>query len=189
MDLSKLKSKIVEAKNMQRCVADTILCEQAFCFKGDQEKILDLKEAIAMYFKIHSKNIEIAGSAKLGISLSNARYGKPFDKKSDIDLIVVSSELFDKAWHDLLKLDWQYAVLPEKDREALKECYDSIHKGFISPDRLPIKTEFCNYWWKIFSQLSNDEKYEKRKIRGRLFKSWFFVEKYYSIALLKLRNI
>jgi predicted nucleotidyltransferase len=189
MDLSILKSEIAKTKSMGRLVTEKILCEHAFCFNGNQEKILDLKEAIAFHFKIHSRNIEIAGSSKLGISLNNARFGQPFGKDSDIDLIVVSSELFDIAWHELLKLDWEYASLFPKDRTALDDCYKALHKGFISSDRLPNKTEFYNNWWKIFSRLSNDDKFEKRKIRGRLFKSWLFVEKYYSIKLDELRNI
>jgi hypothetical protein len=188
MDLSILKSEIAKARRMGRFVTEKILCEQAVCFNGNKEKILDLKEAIAFYFKIHSRNIEIAGSAKLGISLNNARLGLPFDENSDIDLIVVSSELFDVAWHELLKLDWKYATLLPKDRTALDDCYNALHRGFISPDRLPNQTEFYNNWWRIFNQLSDDDKFEKRKIRGRLFKSWLFVEKYYSIKIDELRN-
>jgi len=188
MNLSILKSKIAKTKSMGRLVTEKILCERAICFNGNQEKILDLKEAIASHFKIHSRNIDIVGSAKLGISLNDVRFGQPFNKNSDIDLIVVSSELFDVAWHELLKLEWGYAYLLPKDRTALEDCYKVLHRGFISPDRLPNKTDFYNNWWQIFSRLSNDNKFEKRKIRGRLFKSWLFVEKYYSINLLKLRK-
>jgi len=76
--------------------------------------------------------------------------------------------------------------LIEKDRELLKECYNTIHRGFISPERLPADSSFGKWWWHIFSAVSSKSKYENREIRGRLFKSWWFAEEYYSIQLAKL---
>jgi predicted nucleotidyltransferase len=173
-------------KSVSRVVNKYILGNDPLCFGKDVDLILELKEPIANHFNIHVKSIEIVGSAKLGVSLSEERYGKAYDKDSDIDLVLVSSELFDMAWHDLLRLDFISHQLTEKDGEYLKECYDTIHRGFISPDRLPPASSFGKKWWKIFSDLSNKEKYEYRKIRGRLFKNWWFVEKYYSIRLVQI---
>jgi hypothetical protein len=159
------------------------------CFGGNIDFILELKETLSTYFKVPIKNIEIVGSAKLGLSLSKDRFGKKYDNNSDIDLVLVSSELFDEAWHELLKLEYKFHQLSTKERAFLDDCYGTLHRGFISPEKLPPKTDFHKYWWRIFSNLSNKEIYEYRKIRGRLFKDWWFVEKYYSINLKKISQL
>jgi hypothetical protein len=163
-----------------------VLNGDSFCFSNDSNIILALKRQIADHFNIHVKNIEIVGSAKLGISLSDTRHGEPFDEKSDIDIAIISSELFDYAWQELLKLDLIYYKLRQREKDMLSECQKTIHRGFISPDRFPLKSDFSKNWWHIFSSLSALEQYENRKVRGRLFKNWLFAEKYYSIRLVKM---
>ncbi len=96
--------------------------------------------------------------------------------------------MFDRAWHELLKLEHKYHQLREKERKFLADCYSTVHRGFISPEKLPMKTSFNKEWWDIFTKMSNEKEYEYRKIRGRLFKDWWFVEKYYSINLQKLNK-
>ena len=187
MKIEALK-KAVEAQPVSTVVNKFILRDTSVCFGGDVDLILGLKESLSSYFAVHIKAIEIVGSAKLGVSLSEERFGHPYKEKSDIDLVVVSSKLFDEAWHELLQLEFKYYSLSPKKRKLLQDCYDDISHGFVSPDKLPSKTTFSKTWWKIFSNLSNEKKYEYRKIRGRLFKNWWFVEKYYSIQLIKLKK-
>ena len=185
MNLDDLKTELTN-NSITDVINKHILGGNPICFSGNLELIMELKKALSDHFNIHMKNIEIVGSAKLGVSLSIERFGQSYNEKSDIDMVLVSSELFDLAWHDLLKFDFSYHKLNPKDRESLKECYDTIHRGFISPDKLPPSSSFTKNWWTVFSSLSNREKYEYRKVRGRLFKNWWFVEKYYSIQLVIL---
>lgn len=185
MNLERLKTEL-ERNSISNVLNKHILDGDPICFNGDLDLIMNLKMSISDHFEIHIKNIEVVGSSKLGISLSEERFGKPYNEKSDIDIVIVSSELFDVAWHELLKLDFKYHKLTPKDIESLKDCYNTIHKGYIRPDKLPANIGFTKSWWQIFSELSNKEKYEYRKIRGRLFKNWWLVEKYYSIQLTKL---
>ncbi len=184
MDFDKLKKELT-SNDVSIVVNKYILGGNPICFSGREILILQLKKALTEHFNIHIKNIEIVGSAKLGISLGNDKLGKQFDKHSDIDIAVVSSELFDIAWFELMKLESISYKLTEKDRVFLKECSNLISKGFISPDKLPKISNFSENWWKIFSELSN--KYEYKKIRGRLFKDWWFAERYYSIQLNRLK--
>lgn len=188
MELKALKDEIV-SKPLTRVINKYVLSGDSKCFGGDVDFILELKEILSDYFKVPIKNIEIVGSAKLGLSLSKERYGSKYDKNSDIDLVLVSPELFDKAWHELLKLEYKFHQLSEKERAFLEDCYRTLHRGFISPEKLPPTTDFHKYWWSKFSELSSIKKYEYRKIRGRLFKDWWFAEKYYSINLKKLSQI
>lgn len=188
MDIISLKREL-GSNDIYEIVNKYILCEDCVCFSGEKDLIRRLKTAIADHFHLHLKNIEIVGSGKLGISLNEERFGKPFDSQSDIDLIVVSSELFDRAWIELLMLDYKYPHrLRGNDRDFLRESFETIHKGYLSPNKLPEASNFGKNWWAIFNGLSNKAKYENRKIRGRLFKNWFCVEKYYSLQLIKLKG-
>ena len=129
------------------------------------------------------------GSAKLGISLNpNKEVGTEYNDGSDVDLVIASSSLFDLAWHDLLDLDFHYYKLGAKEREGLSESLSSIPRGFISPERVPMCTNFARRWWGAIEKVSNKAEFENRNIRARLFKNWWFAEKYYSIQLAKLQK-
>lgn len=163
-----------------------LLCSNAVCFNNNVDLILELKQKLSSHFKVPIRDIEVVGSAKLGISLSKERYGERYTENSDIDFVIVSLNLFDRAWHELLELDYQRYKLEEKEIQFLEDCYDTIHRGFISPNKLPLRSCFRGHWWEIFETLSSKKEYEYRKIRGRLFKDWWFVEKYYLINLKRL---
>lgn len=187
MNLETLKKELTN-NEVSVVVNKYILGGNPICFSGREILISQLKKALAEHFNVHIKNIEIVGSGKLGISLNRDRFGKQFDAHSNIDIAVVSSELFDIAWFELMKLESITYKLTEIDRGFLKECSDSISKGFISPDKLPQISNFSQNWWKIFLELSNKDEYECKKIRGRLFKDWWFAEKYYSLQLTRLKS-
>jgi len=174
--------------SLSRFINKFLLSDKAICFPGNENLILDMKETIANHFHIHTRNIEVVGSAKLGVSLNNQRLGKPYDNDSDVDLVIVCSELFDRVWNDLSQLELKKYTLGEKDRAKLEDCCSYIRDGNIRPDMLPDKLPFRGHWWEIFNKVSNKKQYENREIRGRLFKNWFFVEKYYSIQLIKIKG-
>jgi hypothetical protein len=178
---------ILNKKTISKFVNEYILSNQPVCFRENEELVWEIKDLLSNQFNIHKKDIEIVGSGKLGISLSDERFGKEFNKKSDIDIALVSSELFNLAWNELLTLDFSYYKLSERKRQDLNDSYQTIHRGFISPERLP-RSKFKEHWWKVFNELSNKQKYEHRKIRGRLFRNWSFVEKYYSIQIRKIKK-
>lgn len=183
--------KLLTSKSVPEVIYHHILFKEAVCLNGDSDLIYDLKKALSEYFKVHIRELEIVGSAKIGICMNrfSTRYGKKFGEESDIDLVVVSSELFDRAWHELLKFELSSKASTQIGSERLRQSYKTIPNGIISPERLPENLNFSKIWWKIFSELSNQNKYHKKKIRGRLFKDWWFVEKYYSIELAKLSNV
>lgn len=185
MTLFELKEEL-KIKNIYRVVREHILSGDPVCFKGNKETLWNLKERVSTEFGLNIKSIEIVGSAKLGFSLNPNRMGQIFNKNSDIDLLIVSSRLFDFSWYELLKLDFQYYHLSEKEKGFLNECYETIHRGYISPERIPKKSKFSGNFWSFFNSMSTMSEFENRKIRARIFKSWDFAEKYYSIQLVEL---
>ena len=187
MELEELKSKL-DDKPTVRFVNEHLFGDTILCPNNNVDRVYDLRKILNDYFSIPVRNVVLVGSAKLGISLSKSRFGAKYSEKSDMDMLIVSGTLFDKAWHDLLSFDWKYHKLSAPEKLLLKDSLDTIQRGFISPDRLPLTSSFRKFWWSIFENLSNKEEYEYRKIRGRLFKSWRFAERYYAINISKLRK-
>lgn len=179
--------KVIENKGLEETVNSLILHGSVFYFNWDDNKYYCFKDEISKKLRVHTKNIEIIGSAKLGFSLNQERLGKSFGKKSDIDVVVISDILFEKAWSELISIgDRRWIDLTPKEKENLKQCQNDIYWGYIRPDRVPGETEFSKWWWNIFNELSSNAEYEYRMVRGRLFKSWERVQECYSSSLEKL---
>ena len=187
MTLEHLKQAIKEF-GTTKALNEYLFASKPICFAKNEALVWEIRRRISEYFDIPTRNLEIVGSAKLGFSLSDERFGKPYNNSSDIDIVIVSPELFAQFWNDLLYFDNRYYSLSTEQRLNLEDSYSTVHKGYLSPDKLP-KSERKEIWWKLFNELSNKPKFEYRKIRGRLFLSWKFVEKYYSIQFNKLNKI
>ena len=103
MDLEQLKREL-QKQSISDIVNNYVLAGEPVCLEGNLDLIMKLKKSISNHFDIHVKSIEIVGSSKLGISLNDERLGKPYDTRSDIDVVIVSSELFDIGIPDTLPL-------------------------------------------------------------------------------------
>ena len=62
------------------------------------DKYAAFKLYMAQKFKTPATNIFICGSALLGYSLSPQKNFSAFNDTSDIDIVIISKELFDKFW-------------------------------------------------------------------------------------------
>ena len=60
------------------------------------------KKDVSSYFNIHPSQIVMVGSAKLGFSISPHKRYREFGDTSDIDLAIISKELFDNVSDSLL---------------------------------------------------------------------------------------
>jgi predicted nucleotidyltransferase len=179
--------KVIEIEGLEVAVNSLILQGSVFYFKDDFKKYFYFKNILSTKLDVHTKNIEIIGSAKLGFSLNQQRLGEPFDKESDIDIAVISDKLFDLAWSELISIrDKKWFELTPKERANLIQCQSDIYWGYISPDRVPGGTGFSKWWWSIFEELSSVADFERRKIRGRLFKSWERAQAYYCYSIQNL---
>ena len=183
--------QLTKSEDLQVVVNLLLLEGPVFYFKQDHRRYFDFKNKISARLNVHPNNIEVVGSARLGFRLKLEKLGKPFGADSDIDVAIVSNALFEQVWLQLISLtDEKWYDLTPKERANVKECRENIYWGYIRPDRIPPKTKFSRWWWTIFEQLSNCADYERRKIRGRLFKSWKHVQMNYchSIQLLMQKN-
>jgi len=158
-----------------------------YIFKEDSEKYQVFREHISSRLDVPIKNIVIVGSARLGFSLNPNHFGTPFRPNSDIDTVVVSAELFDKAWLELFRLSSKSYELSKDEKEKVENHKKLIFWGNIRPDKLPYTTEISRLWLEVFRSINKIENLSAREINGFLFRSWWQVQSYYLIALRKLR--
>jgi len=92
------------------------------------------------------KEITLLGSARLGFSLAKQKSGRLFDSASDLDLSVVSKQIFQRLSEtsDVWTQDYsQGTVHPRHNRERmfwdenLRHGRRNLQLGFIDPAKLP----------------------------------------------------
>jgi len=106
----------------------------------------EIRDFIAKRVNVHTKDITIVGSARIGYSLSKDEWGRPFNINSDFDFTIVSNDLYKKIVHEFQR--WVKdielkQVLPEDVREMGRWLYniqyldEKILTGFIQMKLIP----------------------------------------------------
>lgn len=130
--------------------------------------------------RVHSLQLVICGSAHLGFCPipADSCFGRPFNsKRSDIDIAVISPELFEAWWTEL-----QSIGLDEHTRAAVSR---DLFWGFLNPALLQNIGEYGPKWWALFGALRTDR---ARGIRGRLYKNLWSMQAYHRIAVVEGHN-
>ena len=183
-----------------------------FVFEKSPMKYVIFREQVADRFSVGSQDVCIVGSAKLGYSPSSYKFGTPFDETSDVDVVVISDDLFDRGsralFAELNKLDPPlHTVRPylygDKQGEppkiplpawrSFKEAarnfvYQNFNPGLLPKDH-PLRAE-------IFSAISSTSglflalapQVFVSKLRCRAFRTWKSAEDYYANSLRETAN-
>lgn len=127
---------------------------------------------------IHPLQLILCGSAHLGFSPVPEKLGKSFNStSSDIDVAVVSSELFDRWWLELQSCDLVGAV-----RTKIAE---DLFWGFINPWKLKEVSVLGRSWLEFFRTLETDR---AKGVRGRLYRNLWSMQNYHRLAIIKARE-
>jgi hypothetical protein len=187
MDLTNFKKECISS-NSDTVVKQHIIEGSSFFF--DQiivGKEFHFKRDIANILNVHIREIIIVGSGKLGFSLkpSNAETGlylyKEFDydfvnkkssKKSDLDIAIISSSLFDNEIQNLYNYTEYY-----KNTWANRSSFAKYSlKGKLPIRFLPVDFSMTKEIKRV------QEKYQMeygREVNIEIYKSWHFFETYH----------
>jgi len=127
-----------------------------FAFKHCPGLYESIRVWLGTRLSVDPKVIGITGSAKIGQSLSPNQIGKPFNEKSDLDLFVISEDLFGKIVSEFNT--WAYdfesgKVNPSNRREEsfwkanIQRGPKNILKGFLDSKLVPNHANYfqvCN---------------------------------------------
>jgi len=199
-----LKALLVAMDNFD-VVAKVFLLEGVpFVFSSKPMKYLIFREQVADRFEIGYQDVCIVGSAKLGFSPSPYKCGKPFEETSDVDVVIISSEMFDNGTHELFRhlhkvgpaLSYSNAEsvsVDARDWRLHKEAVRNFVYENFNPSHLPENNALRN---KIFSNISStsalflalEPQVFVSKIRCRIFRHWRAAEAYYVNTLRQLKK-
>ncbi len=164
-----------------------------FVFKNNEEEYYEFRDSIARHFDIGFHEVLILGSAKLGYSYHKESV---FSSESDIDVALVNEELFESYYINIC--NYQYDLENGKDtprQEERREFNQFLHyliKGWMRPDMLPERLKIRSMkkgWFEFFKSISYDNCLAGNyKVSGGLFKNYYYLEKYYTESLIKIKD-
>ncbi|MGP8329753.1 MAG: hypothetical protein ACT6FF_05500 [Methanosarcinaceae archaeon] len=179
-----------------------------FFFSNHNEEYL-LKCEIAEVLKVYINDIYIIGSGKVGFSIKPKAIGRAFDEnfkkthklndKSDIDVAIVSNELFEFImvnmydWSEAYKKDWNsndyYSDGKEKFGVSLKYKFlEYMGKGWYRPDFTPVSYSLERGESSIQDAIKSWRKRLKRKVSIAIYKNWNFFMKYQIENIQSIRD-
>lgn len=148
----------------------------------------DIKILMSERLRIHVNNIAIVGSAKLGYSITPTPEKKfrPFSEESDIDIAIVSPELFKKSWDSFLELS-QRGYL--RDYTSIT---GNIFRRFVTLKKPDSRNDFFREWSGLVDPCKKDLQTVfsiSHDINYRIYESWEAVETYHCNGLKKLLQL
>lgn len=188
MDLQEFRDQLA-AKQPHEIVQTYLFDSAPYCFAPDPSLYLVFRKEICDNFNIHPQNFAIIGSAKVGFSLRPDKFGKPFTESSDIDVVLVSEELFQTLWVRLI--EFRQTVLFRLDpriRKNFEDLQKILFFGTIRLDKLSNDFPFAKEWWEFFNKMSTDNRFGPRRIRAAIFKTWQHVSFYYENTIQKIKE-
>ena len=148
------------------------------CHVLDHDLHFRLKDKICRHFSVQFTDVALVGSAKLGFSIKSTKRYQAFGEASDIDIAIISTELFNTIWKQAYLYKRNGAFWPKAS-----SFFGYLSDGWIRPDMLPISSyfTFTTEWWDFFTELTASKEFGPYKIRAGLYHSHFFFEEYQKI--------
>jgi hypothetical protein len=150
------------------------------CFILDQDSYFNLKHEVAGKFDLHSSEVLLVGSGKLGFSIAPEKRYRPFMDESDIDLALISPSLFDRIWWEAFNYWDERNAWPNQ-----RDFKDYLFRGWLRPDFFPPSAYFrvAQDWFEFFRVLTSSGRFGPYKIGAGLYKSWDYLEAYQQRAV------
>lgn len=126
-----------------------------YAFKKNPALYEEIRVWIATKSNVDPKEISITGSARIGQSLAPAKLGKKFDENSDLDLFIISEDLFNRLRKDFNT--WSFNFETERTKPAnirqeqfwkdtLTRGQSYFSRGFFDAKLIPAYKEYtCSY--------------------------------------------
>lgn len=183
-------------------VRDHLITGVPWYFREDDDLFGAFCGHFAAGLDVPTENLCLVGSGRTGFAVSPDAFPRPFHDESDLDVAIVSSELFDAAWLSLVK--WGHPrrfTLPAGERKWMVERQGEIFWGWLRPDRLrfrglrfpgdlgdlrQVRTAWFDTFRSVGAQFPGSD-LARREVTGRLYRSWDHLVRYQSEGLRRLQ--
>lgn len=193
---------LVESHDLDAVVRDYFVSGVPWYFRNEDPGFADFCDHFARRLGIQTDRLCVVGSARVGFAVSPDAYPRPFHSASDLDIAVVSEELFDAAWLALLK--WGHPrrfTLPAGELEWMVDRQKEIFWGWLRPDVLHFKglrfpqdlrplRDVRAVWFDTFRSVGvtfPGTDLARREITGRLYRTWDHLIRYQAEGLRRLQ--
>lgn len=191
----------LQKENVELLAKNLLLAVEPLIFDGRPEANAKLQAHFRLQLGIPEGAVIVVGSGRFGFSVSPDKFGKPFSDFSDVDLAVVSVELFDQIWGDLLR--WRYPWHLRKWRPAEQnwalERLEEHYMGWCDPKRLtyqpfdrkrqvPTMMAFGNKWFEVLQGLGAVTGLLGREFNGRIYRSFDHLLGYHTWSLEQVKK-
>lgn len=182
MDVDEFK-RILETESERNIVQRYII--DAPCAELDDDVHFQKKTEIANFFALNPRDIVVVGSAKLGFSIAPTKRYQAFHFHSDVDIAIVSSNLFDDFWQQAFLYSEGGAHWGDKVK-----FFQKVSQGWIRPDLMPRDSGYGRRkeWWDFFAPMRARTKFGPVKVRAGLYKNWSFLEAYQARSIAKCKE-
>jgi hypothetical protein len=163
-------------------------------FQDRENEYFHFRKRIADKFDIGFYEVMIVGSSKFGFS--PYKFTK-FSYNSDIDVVLFNEKLFD-TFYELIseyqyKIRKQLIILTTEQYKQYLKFIKYFMMGWMRPDLLPQNTtefkELKQNWDDFFKSISHSKtEVGNYIVKGGLFKSYHFAEKYYRSSIEEVSN-
>lgn len=158
-------------------------------FDGDQTAYFDWRKKLSELIDVDPSCILFVGSSATGFSLNPYKNFKEFNKESDIDIAVISSQYFSISWRYLRMNKARLKDLDYKTREAWKEHSSNyVYWGTIAADKLLGVLPFGKEWLKATTDLAGIEPTSNREIKLRIYYDHDALRSYQLKGIVDLRD-
>jgi len=124
---------------------------------------------------------------------------KSFSDTSDIDVVIVNNELFDRLWIALLEAAYPREWIPQRLGGWLRARRKELYTGWLTPLEIKLDIEifgpkakpvldFNAQWFNALKQASRHPPRRHEDVTGRLYRTWRHAELYHLNSLSALRR-
>ena len=177
MHLESIQKGIESNRPHNEIIRKVYLTYPTMALIGDEERQFNILNEISEYFNIPINNIQVAGSAKTGMSFhKNTPFTPTF---SDLDIAIIDADLFRFYTEYIFKTTNGYndrSSFPIRDgRSTFNEYSTYLSKGIFRPDLMPSSRKRAN-WFEFFGRLSTKHKDLFKSINAGIYISQIFFE-------------
>ena len=174
------RKRAVASLDPMTVVSDLIIGSEPFAFRAHPDAYDEFLSELATRLEVGIENISLIGSARLGFSLNKARLFCAFSESSDLDIIIIKSEIFDEAWIELLSKRETFALAGGEEQHRFKQTRADIFDGYFRPDHFPVDTKLSKVWFTKLATRFASPIAQIHPIKAWLFKSLDHARYYYS---------
>lgn len=179
-------AELIQKSALGEVVERHVFAGVPYAFRENEPGYHRLLHHVGDGLGVPEADITLVGSGRIGFSLDPDTYGKPFSDASDLDVVVVSADMFDAAWLDLLRWRRGYGRLPEWVKAWHRDHQRLVYYGRIWPHKLPGVVELSSRWFDVFKSVSRYPELAVHEVHGLLYRTWDHARLYHIYGLRQI---